>query len=187
MSDDLENRLKDHYASKNLSSEKIQKLMDIQEAKTVSFPSLNLKALSASLVTTCLILVAVNFFSTPVIQKIAQQVRYNHLKNMPAEVLSKDYNVINAALDRLDFTAMADSQIPTSIALAGGRYCSIEGKIAAQLHYMDKNNKRYTLYQFKLNDELNGAIKSKTSIVLDSTEVVIWKADGLGFALATSR
>jgi anti-sigma factor RsiW len=187
MSDNLEKGLKDHYGEKKLSSERIQKLMDIQERKTLNFPSFNLKTMTASLVTACLVLFAVNFFSIPVIEKIAKEVRYNHLKNMPAEVLTKDYNVVNAALDRLDFEARANDLIPAKIALAGGRYCSIQGKIAAQLHYVDKAGNRYTLYQFKLNEELDSVIKTKRTIGLEDTEIMIWKSSGLGYALASDR
>jgi RNA polymerase sigma factor (sigma-70 family) len=59
------------------------------------------------------------------------------------------------ALDRLDFDLEPTAVRLAGLALVGGRYCSIQGQIAAQLKVVDPASKEIlTLYVTRIDDEL---------------------------------
>ena len=116
--------------------------------------------------------------------RIAKEVSYNHSKQMPSEILSDDYALVGSSLDRLDFAVKESSRIGQLYALVGGRYCSIQGHIAAQLKLQSKSDQNdLTLYQFKVPDNFELSQGTHTEYVGD-VEVKIWKESNIGFALA---
>lgn len=127
-----------------------------------------------------------NIYQGDVETRITKEVQYNHAKKMPSEVLTDDYLVINEALDRLNFEVKQSTILPGTIQLVGARYCSIQGKIAAQIQLENSiNGKRYTLYQFRLSGQK--VIPKESEINHKGVIVKIWKEGDLGFALAVDE
>ena len=118
-------------------------------------------------------------------QRIAAEIAYNHNSQMQMEVKSDVFDDIQHYLNRLDFSLIASEQLPANIwRIIGGRYCSIDGKIAAQLKVENRENGEvYTLYQAKL-PEMLASDKELDSIVVDGVEVKLWKENGLLLGLA---
>ncbi|MBE1273712.1 hypothetical protein [Enterovibrio baiacu] len=77
------------------------------------------------------------------------------------------------------------SQLPVEKwVLLGGRYCSIDGKIAAQLHVKDLETDRvYTFYQAKLPQGSEADMKNVETNV-DGVNVSLWEENGLLMGLA---
>jgi hypothetical protein len=90
-------------------------------------------------------------------------------------------------LSRLDFSIVpANSTILETYRLMGGRYCSIQGVLAAQLRVQDvRSGKECTLYAVKAVGNLRDVIATVNS--MDGIRVEIWRQDNVLFALAKLR
>lgn len=83
------------------------------------------------------------------VDSIASEVALNHIKLKPMEIKTHDMREIRAYFDRLDFVPLQSSLAEfNQLSLLGGRYCSLQGHIAAQLRFEDlTNGGSRTLYQ----------------------------------------
>ena len=192
MGDHLKDSIKDYYHGFNLSEAQLaelrSRLSHSEEPSKGSWMRPHWLIPAACGFAAALILALSFYFNSlkPLYERIADEVAYNHNKAMPSEVLTRDYNILNEALDRLDFEAKPSTQLARGFQLVGGRYCSVQGKIAAQLHMVDTtNDQQYTLYQFYAA-ELKELSQAQQSFQMDGTIVKIWKEGDLGFALAHS-
>ena len=183
MSSHLKDALKKHYQSQELSPRQLENLRQLHSYK---FPIFQWTlAASTGFVVAFLLSSWLFYQNTPLLQRIAQEVSYNHRKDMPSEIITSNYDDINRKLDRLDFKVVESQKLGPQYALVGGRYCSIQSHIAAQLQIENtKSQKMLTLYQFSLNN-INGSLESVTSSLRSQgVKVKIWKEGSVGFALA---
>lgn len=184
MNKTLKKSIQEYYQSHRLSGEQLDQL---REASGKGFV---LRRYPVAVPALCGFLLALVgsflFFSkekAPLMDRITVEVVYNHNKNMPSEVLTSSYQELNEALDRLGFQVRESQRLKERYALVGGRYCSIQGKIAAQLKLrprVGKDAQVYTLYQFKKGD-MAGILHQAHH---QSTRVEIWSEGEMGFALA---
>ncbi len=108
----------------------------------------------------------------------------NHKKQLAVEVVSSDYAELSGMLNKLDFELTSpDSPFTKNYELIGGRYCSIQGELAAQLKLKHRDNDTIsTLYAAKLNPELSKV--KLTTKGTDTTSIKLWKSDKLFYGLA---
>ena len=67
----------------------------------------------------------------------------------------------------------------------GGRYCSINGKLAALLKVKNlKDNNTYTFYQAANDAKLEKLNEDSMSDIIDGVDVSIWNEKGLLLGLA---
>ena len=122
---------------------------------------------------------------------IAAEIALNHRKQLDIEVASNQWDVLQGAMPKLDFTLAASARPALAgLDLQGARYCSIGSAIAAQLRLQDAQGGRYTLYQFRapdrlLQDEATLRIAAEQATEQD-VEVILWQENGLLFGLATT-
>ncbi len=116
--------------------------------------------------------------------RVVAEVAMNHRKDLGVEVATADYGRLRAALDKLPF------EIPPPTAeraagyeLVGGRYCSIQAQLAAQLKMRHAASGRLaTLYVTELSPQLASLPGQRRSA--DEVTVEMWAEDGLLYALA---
>lgn len=92
-----------------------------------------------------------------IIQRIADEVASNHLKMKPLQVEATEMATVQNYFNQLSFAPEHTQSFAnnTQIALAGGRYCSIQGTKAAQLRYKDTATGAYiTLFEAAYSAEL---------------------------------
>lgn len=187
MKEPLKNLLKEHYESHSLDQEQLAALRARFEAPPAS--SSSRRALVVGVAATVLIaLVALvfRFNDKPYsIDKVASEISYNHNKRMALEVSADSVEELRMKLEKLDFTLIASSQLSTDQwQLVGARYCSIHGKIAAQMRYLNrKNGQYYTLYQTAFPPELN-TLEREKSVYKDGNLVRVWHEKDLLLGLA---
>lgn len=122
-------------------------------------------------------------------QQIMDEIAYNHQQRMPIEVASASLEEIRGYLDKLTFPLIASNTLDKpDWKLLGGRYCSINGKIAAQLKLKNRSdNNVYTLYQASIDGELEKIVgDARTTKMIDGVGVSIWQEKGLLLGLASS-
>jgi len=69
--------------------------------------------------------------------------------------------------------------------MLGGRYCSIQGRLAAQIKLEDEAGRVLTLYQTRFSEAFEGISEQRCE--LDGIQVRIWREGGLLFGLAGSE
>lgn len=211
----LNTALKDHYSAKSLSPRQSDHLLAMQaEAlqEQESTKTANLKQddsirsrfrrfltasnnyryafhATAALLLLSLIFIFSSVTRPPLSQRIMDEIAYNHQQKMPIEIASASLDDVRQYLDKLDFPIIASSSLDKpNWELLGGRYCSINGKIAAQLKIKNlADNNVYTMYQASIGGSLDKVVNSSPSTqVIDGVDVSIWREKGLLLGLASS-
>lgn len=143
--------------------------------------------------TACLLLVGLVLTvslinQTPLSQRIMGEIAYNHNQDMPVEVASSSLTDIGKYLDKLSFPIISPSALSkANWQFLGGRYCSINGKLAAQLKLKNlTNNNIYTLYQAATGSGIGKSDTARLTDIIDGVGVSIWREKGLLLGLASS-
>jgi anti-sigma factor RsiW len=191
--DKLSAGLKDYYQSQSLSAQSVQQLLAQAEVSKpaawwVRRPVIGL-AWAASLL---VVVMAGQFFyhqhsfqgdlTTLVLEEIAM----NHNKRLNAEYVETRPDVLRTAMQRLDFSLELPEDIQRDFQLIGGRYCSIQGGLAAQLKVRsNRSGEVSTLYVTALTDKLQ-RIKEQR-VAQGDVDIHLWQQQGRFFGLATDR
>ncbi|MEM6334332.1 MAG: hypothetical protein AAF823_13430, partial [Planctomycetota bacterium] len=115
--------------------------------------------------------------------RVHAQIALNHRKDLASEWQTHDIAALCQTMDKLVFDLkLPDAGPLEGTRLLGGRYCSIDGELAAQLHLVGADDRPCTLYVVR------DAPEFATLAAADSTQadvhVTTWRADGLVFGLA---
>jgi len=203
---DLEHNIKDFYLHKALSDSALQRILQGENGHAEGtdqvspidgsnkkvfgnrwikrYNSLGFIALVASLL---LVFSVLLYFPTKKIEELVYtEVAMNHNKQLDVEFNGDDYRTLAQAMTKLDFPLNAPQKIGDKYSLIGGRYCSIQGALAAQLKV--KNNLTGdidTLYVTPLTDNLNKIAAQK--FTFNGIDIELWQTDKLFYALASNR
>jgi len=125
-------------------------------------------------------------------ERIAHEVLTNHLHIKPLDVETDSLRRIEIFLERLDFKLLASAQLAQDgLILIGGRYCTIQGKIAAQLRFKTPDGGTVTHYQAAYDARRFGALpdagRGEPPIVVNEHgyQIKIWREAGL--VMVTAR
>ena len=180
-SDFLKGQVRDYYHQQRLSSSQIDDLQNLTKEKHTHW-SVSLGLVASGL------LAGVFYWLTLTgldYDKISTEIAYNHNSQMEMEVFSESIDVVQTHLNRLGFS-LIDSEYFSADQwqLVGGRYCSIGGKIAAQLKIKNLETlKIYTFYQAMLPDQIFNTVR-ETDTEVDGVNVKLWQEKGLLMGLA---
>lgn len=193
---DLNRSVKNYYEQVQLSDEQFKKLLAMEAVSGDSLiekedasvtrkldPKLGLLSLAASLViaVTLIFILSVENVS----ERVAREVAMNHNKALEVEYQTDSYEVLSRYMDKLDFSLQVPSDKTFSnFTLVGGRYCSIQGQLAAQVKLTDPAGKVYTLYQTRSGEHLESI--SVGRMQLDQVDIRLWEEQGFLYALAES-
>lgn len=187
--DALKSQLTKHYDAKSLSATQLSALNDLQKQSTREGAAPQLVVQRTGIALAAMLILAVSvwtfWFERHDYNAISAEIAYNHNSEMQMEILSDSFADIDTYLNRLDFSVVMPSQLPVEKwILLGGRYCSIDGKIAAQLHVKDLEIDRvYTFYQAKLPQGIEADMKNVVTNV-DGVNVSLLEENGLLMGLA---
>jgi hypothetical protein len=170
---DLDRLVGEYYREARLGDERAEAILAgaPPRATPANIWRLRLAALAASIL--ALAWVGWGIFSErDLAERVYAEIAMNHKEGLAAEVATDDFAAIGRALDRLRF-AIAEPGGPASgLSLLGGRYCSIQGRLAAQLK-LDAPGGVQTLYVAELTPELDTVVG--TSVIYDSVEITLWR------------
>lgn len=185
---EIEKQIKEFYSSESLSIEQLEAIesgSNKRNKRQVVIP--NILKYAAVFIVFIGILYAL--FLLPkqrqnnIINEFAEEIAFNHLKKLPAEIKTDNVLMLNKKMDKLDFEIVLPQKISTNLVLKGGRYCSVDNRIAAQLKLENKQGNKVTCYVFKKNENF----EFDNKIVKDDVEVTFWDDETLIFALATEK
>lgn len=117
--------------------------------------------------------------------RVAEEIAMNHSKGLDVEYATGDLAELRRHMHKLDF-ALVDSQRlrEQGLTLVGGRYCSIQGRLAAQLSLQTADGDAVTLYQTALIDDLAGLPEHPEGT--RGLRIELWNEEGVFFGLARS-
>lgn len=161
----LRQALKELLQQDSLSERELTKLQKTEQFSLSAWfgHQRRLTFASLSLIATLLLLV-INFHwsGVPVdnIQsRIADEVLTNHLKIKGLDIETDSIIELQAFFDQLDFSPYLSSQIQNlGLTLVGGRYCSLQGVLAAQLRFVSVEGEAVTYYQVLYDPQRFGFI-----------------------------
>ena len=116
--------------------------------------------------------------------RVVAEVAMNHRKDLGVEVSAADYRLLRPALDKLPFdVAPPEAPRAAGYQLVGGRYCSIQAQLAAQLKIRHRETGGLaTLYVTELSPQLASLPGQRRTT--DEVTVELWAQNGLLYALA---
>lgn len=178
----LRNQLRNHYANQQLSERQLAQLQQLSRPHRYS------KYLLTGAFAACFVLLIAGYIyqvNHHNISTISREIAYNHNSRMQMEVLSPELQTVQGRLNRLGFQLVASNKLEKGKwQLIGGRYCNINGKIAAQMQLRHAESKAiYTYYQAKVpRDFINQLNDNETAI--DGVKIKLWREKGLLMGLA---
>ena len=115
---------------------------------------------------------------------IVREVALNHGKRLEVEFAASSFAGLRARMDELNFVVRRPARLPgESFRLVGGRYCSIQGRLAAQIKLEDERGRALTLYQTRFVRDFEGVDGVKQSWE-GGLSVELWREDGMLQGLA---
>ena len=190
--------LKRHYSEKQLDQEQLNALFEMQ-LRPVSLPAdavpptrywWRIRPLQALALTACMVVFVASLWGVirPVSdnRELIEEIASNHLQPLQLDVDSSSLESVGRSLNHLSFSLIESDRLPSSEwALLGGRYCSIQGQLAAQLRFLDKQSQKIvTLYQSVIPFKNYALFSDETLLSEAGVEVSIWREDGVMLALA---
>lgn len=116
-------------------------------------------------------------------ERVLAEIAMNHQKHLASEINSDDYVLLTQELDKLDFQLRAPLTLAANMKLLGGRYCSINGELAAQLKLRDPNSRDvHTLFITQLTPALKRIDEREARA--DGIALRLWREHDMFFALA---
>lgn len=119
--------------------------------------------------------------------QIASQIAYNHNKNLALEIRTTNIERINEFYEKLDFTFVKPQILQgADWQLLGGRYGSIQQRLAAHMKLFNKKNKKiYSLYQYQLrSDSILRDFPEPWQVQKGNVLVTLWVEKGALHAMA---
>lgn len=185
---EIDKKIKAYYEGKSLTKDQLNQIVGRQkQANHKPWKRVLKYAAAFCLVGLCFLLYQYQFSDQEELaEKYAKEVAFNHLKNLESDILTPKIEDLNKKMDKLNFEIHLPTELNKKYALMGGRYCSIDQRLAAQLKLKEKNTD--TVVTLYVLDQLQHENYDE-SFVIDSTAIQIWNENSNLFVLAsdTSR
>ncbi len=118
-----------------------------------------------------------------VTRAVAAEILRHDARHEPLDVESGDVAVLRASMRRLDFALVEPRALEAKgWRLLGARYCSIRGRLAAQLRLRDASGTLVNLYQCPARERLRRV--ESGAVVVGGSRVVFWKEGSVLLGMA---
>jgi len=195
--DTTDKMVKGYYQKKGLSAEKLQQLMDTAQLakENPAEETANLKtrwlmqrniSIAASLLLAAVILfqwINIAPSQQQVIANISEEIAINHQKQFASDFSEASYAGLSKVMLKLDFKLIDSERLESGeFEILGGRYCSLKGKIAAQIRLRNKEGKIFTLYQASSHEAFEGIPDHSSQA--RGIDIEMWNEGGVFLGIA---
>ena len=181
----IDTQIKEYYQKQTLPEENLQAMQPPEDTSQPSQWPWLLPLAAAAVALLAIFLWAELMKPSRLPQAVASEIVKNHTAQLAMEISSSDYQKVAAKLDRIKFSLTPPSgEFSRQFTLIGGRYCSIQTELAAQLRVRENTTgKMHTLYITPLTIDL-GALKETTQAIKE-VKVRFWTEGNRFFGLAS--
>ncbi|GJM15127.1 MAG: hypothetical protein DHS20C13_04540 [Thermodesulfobacteriota bacterium] len=181
--DRTKENIKEYYSNKSLGEEKVHLLLGKHSKKNRIW--MLSKIAIAALLIMGFIFTIFQFQNSNIEDRIVKEIAMNHNKQLNVEFPSDSLSDLQTKLTKLDFQLdKAEGFISDNYILMGGRYCSIQGNLAAQLKIKNNHTNDFeTLYITELNPDLENV--ESADVNTEGVNIKIWNEDGLLYGIAS--
>ncbi len=193
---ELDERLRQHYSEQQLSSRRLAEMREmVQSAGDVELVSLAPDSrrrdrwirMAVGVAVAMLVVIATRSLldrdEPPTAEIVAEEIATNHNRDMPVEIETDAFDSLADRLDKLDFRPVSSVRLDErGLQMVGGRYCKIQGQIAAQIKLRDAAGRTWTLYECRDSELLSGVRARRVKTM--GLEVEIWREAGVLLGLA---
>ncbi len=183
----LDDNIRNYYRMQRMPDERVAGILAAARREHRHVPWLRPYRLAAAAALVLLLGSAVLWLSIPraLAGRVAAEVAQNHLKAYAPEVVGDCFDRVGAGLDELDFSLKPslEASLPEGLTVLGGRYCTVQGNLAAQILMVDTEGRRCTLF-VALSDDTRLARVRTGQYEIDGVRVHIWHDAGRLFAMA---
>lgn len=191
---DLDDRLREHYRSQQPSDALFSDLIDaeaspstlqrighgLREAFRLNVPQVAMAVCVLGLVSVLVHNVSVRSEQT---ERARKEVALNHSTRMDLEFKNVSVAQLDEQMNLLPFDLSLPASITENYDIAGARYCSLSGQLAAHVKLIDRSTHRVvSVFLTKAAEELD-AIKDSEKMI-NGVDVRIWRNDGIMYASA---
>lgn len=181
---EVEQRIRDYYAEQGLDDAALDRIYQAGRLTRRQWWALAGWAVAAALA--LILSLSAIFLPLPnerLTESVGLEVVKNHGKQLDPEATGTSFQEIQAALPRLSFALVPEHPgLLGDWRPAGGRYCSLGGELAAQIHLQNSRGQRATLYIAPLTSTLEKVDPCVRRY--DGAEVHFWRDAHRLFALA---
>ena len=181
--------LQEHYESKSLPPEAKARLATLAQAGTHAHADRAVRWLVPAAVAATIVLAilfAVNSTPSPVGEPLGREIARKHARDLEPEFRTTSYEELAQRMDRLDFEVRPAARlIDRGCRLVGARYCSLGGRIAAQLRVVDEGGRKLTLYLVRAVRPIEEGRQIEEGLrTHDGVSVETWQEGDLIYGLA---
>lgn len=116
---------------------------------------------------------------------LVEEIAMNHNKRLGIEIPSGSYSELGKSMEKLDFWLAAPTRLKgKGYAVMGGRYCSLQGHLAAQIKLRGSGERIHTLLVSAAAGDLTNL--PETDETYNGVRVRIWKEAGLVYGMASN-
>lgn len=174
----LDDQLREHYARKQLDAVKLRAL----EAQLACAPRRWAAwGWAAAAAAACVLVFWGLSAREGLAGALADEIARNHDEDLTIEC--RRYSRLLERMPRLDFDLREPRNLPQGLQLVGARYCSLQGRIAAQIKLVDEQGRRHTLYEVRDGERFRGL--EECSVPREGLRIRFWREDGLVLGLAS--
>lgn len=115
--------------------------------------------------------------------QVCREIILNHNKDLALDIEADDFQQIVRKMDQVSFVPREPAVLAEKgLRLVGARYCAVQGCEALQIRLVDRQGRRYTLYQVRPDPNIEG-VRAAT-LAIDNVTVRVWREQGLIMGLA---
>jgi len=182
----LDDQIREYYQKQKLDEHRADAILETgrQLSSVRRLKNVSMLALAAAAIIVIATYFAIPDDSRSVNELVSAEIAVNHHMQLDPELRTSDYQELQAAFTKLDFSIIpAKKFILDNFILQGGRYCTLCGETTAQLSLVNKTTGEPCFLYITKIDELLTNIQPDTAVI-DGIHVQMWKSDDRFFAMS---
>ena len=183
---DVDEQVYRYYWDKSLPASAIEELLD-HEPRPVRHWLHVSTALAAGLALFVAVLWQQQVARSDLRDLTIREAAMNHTSKFQLDVETDQLELLSASMEKLKFSIELPSQLQNKLSLIGGRYCTINGHLAAHLKFEDRENgTQLSLFMTPATNTLSELHGQQARIADLAVSVSLAEENGLFYALASA-
>jgi len=181
-----EQEIIDYYQSQQLSSDRLYAILD--DTRASSRNRVLVFAFAASLfMMSAAAMIHQNILASQRTDMVLREAALNHSSKLQMDSDAESLTELQDELGELPFEIkMPASALPGKLAMVGGRYCTISGKLAAHIKFSDpETEQQYSLFLAPSEGNLKSI--NGPAVDVSGVDVKLWQENDVVYVLAANN